>query len=96
MEEDKFRIVVKIANREYPMTIKRSEEEKIRRAARQISDMVFSYRKQYLADTSDYLAMAALQTAIRSIEGESMLEMAPVVEGLEKWEAELDKFLEQQ
>lgn len=57
-----FTIRVNIADRYYPLKIKRADEAKVRNAAKKINDTVFQYRKVYSdKDAQDFLAMAALQ-----------------------------------
>ena len=63
---DTFTIRVNIADRYYPLKIKRSDEAKVRNAAKKINDTVFQYRKVYSdKDAQDFLAMAALQFATK-------------------------------
>lgn len=63
---DHLKIKVSIADRVYPLTIRRSEEESIRKAAKSISAMVKKYEEGYaVRDKQDLLAMCALQLASR-------------------------------
>lgn len=63
---DRLKIKVSIADRVYPLTIRRSEEESIRKAAKSISAMVKKYEEGYaVRDKQDLLAMCALQLASR-------------------------------
>ena len=57
------RISVRLAGKEYPMTIPQAEEEKYRRAARDINSLIAVYKTRFMAEPEDYLAMAALQVA---------------------------------
>lgn len=86
-----FRITLKIAGREYPLTIDPDEEWKYRRAAKEINDLVNLYTKRYSADMENYLAMAALQTALMGINSSVSQEMEPVLDELKKFEEELDR-----
>lgn len=62
--EDTLKIKVNIANRSYPLTIKREEEEKIRKAVKQINESVKRFEERYaVQDKQDVLAMCALQMA---------------------------------
>ena len=59
MTEDMLSIKVQIAERFYPLKIKRRDEEKIRQAARMINDKVLQYKQRYTdKDTQDFMAMA--------------------------------------
>lgn len=63
-------IKVSIAGRTYPLTIKRSEEEVIRKAAKKVDDAVNVFRDNYaVKDKQDLLAMAALQMATQALKG---------------------------
>eukprot|EP01156_Anaeramoeba_ignava_P003228 Anaeramoba_ignava/a221381_4.p1 GENE.a221381_4~~a221381_4.p1 ORF type:complete len:115 (+),score=2.35 a221381_4:297-641(+) len=69
--EETFTIRVNIADRYYPLKIKRTDEEKVRKAAKRINDTVQQYRKVYVdKDGQDFLAMAALQFVTRLTEFE--------------------------
>ena len=60
-------IKVTIAGRTYPLTIDRSEEEKIRVAVSKINDNTKDLRDNYaVKDTQDLLAMTALQFSTQS------------------------------
>ena len=57
MTEDMLSIKVQIAERFYPLKIKRQDEEKIRKAARLINDKVLKYKQRYTdKDTQDFMA----------------------------------------
>lgn len=86
-----FRITLKIAGREYPLTIDPAEEFRYREAAKNINELVDRYSKRYSADMENYLAMAALQTALMGIQSGVSEEMEPVLDELRKFEAELEQ-----
>lgn len=93
--EDKLSIKVNVAERYYPLKIDRSDEEKIRRAAKMINDRVLQYKQRYTdKDTQDFLAMASLQFVIRMLEREEKLDVNPVLEDLSDLERDLDDFIE--
>ncbi len=59
MMEDMLSIKVQIAERFYPLKIKRQDEEKIRKAVKLINDKVLQYKQRYTdKDTQDFMAMA--------------------------------------
>ena len=61
---DRLKIKLSIANRVYPLTIKPSQEEGLRKAAKQIEDMIKQFEQSYsVRDKQDVLAMCALQFA---------------------------------
>ena len=69
--DEKLSIRINIADRYYPLKIDRKDEEKIRKAARSINEKVLQYKQKYTdKDTQDYLAMAALQFVMKTMDGE--------------------------
>lgn len=65
--EDKLKIKISIADRVYPLTIDPSREEGLRKAAKNIQDMIKQLEESYaVRDKQDVLAMCALQFAARS------------------------------
>ena len=62
--ESHLKIKVNIADRVYPLTIKREEEELIRKAVKMINEAVLNFEKKFaVRDKQDVLAMSALQWA---------------------------------
>ncbi|MCC8089235.1 MAG: cell division protein ZapA [Rikenellaceae bacterium] len=90
---DKIRIVLKIAGREYPLTVERKDEEKYRKAAKNVNELVTLYSKSYSADFENYLAMTSLQLALANIKYEGSGEMSPVTEELKELEQELEDLI---
>lgn len=67
-KEDIININVLIADRPYPLKIKRVEEEGVRKAAREINDKVKQFQQAYAAkDKQDYLAMCAMMYAVENM-----------------------------
>ncbi len=89
-----FRITLKIAGREYPLTIDPAKEWEYRKAAREINELVALYSKRYSADMENYLAMAALQTAMTGIRTGMSEGLESVMEELRKFDGELDRLPE--
>ena len=97
MKEDKLSIRVNIADRYYPLKIERSDEEKIRKAAKMINEKVLQYKQRYTdKDTQDFLAMAALQYVIKVIEHDDNFQMSPVLDKIKDLNDELDTVLKDQ
>ena len=68
-------IKVSIGGRTYPLTIKRSEEEKIRKAASEIDKNLKELKNNYaVVDTQDLLAMTLLQYDTESVNANSSVE----------------------
>ncbi len=69
MEE--LSIKIKIADREYPMKVKRNEEERVRAAGKLINEKLKSYREQFgLDDKQDLLAMTAFDCLVQKLAAE--------------------------
>jgi len=66
MEE--LSIKIKIADREYPMKVKRDDEERVRMASRLINEKLKSYKDQFgLEDKQDLLAMVAFDSLVEKM-----------------------------
>mgnify|MGYP002062726865 FL=1 len=94
MTDEMLSIKVQIAERFYPLKIKRQDEEKIRKAARLINDKVLQYKQRYTdKDTQDFMAMAALQFVISLIDCEQQQNVVSLEEELGSLSSELDELL---
>ena len=87
------RISVKLAGKEYPMTIRQAEEEKYRRAAQDINALISVYKTRFAAEPEDYLAMAALPVAFYKVGQEKNRGMTAAAHGLQKIERDIDDYL---
>ncbi len=73
MSEDLLTINVSVAERNYPILIKREEEEDIRKAVKLLNDLILGFKEKYPLRTDskilsiDYLAMAAIQLSMKYI-----------------------------
>ncbi|MBC8487301.1 MAG: cell division protein ZapA [Bacteroidetes bacterium] len=71
---DELTISVIIADRPYRLTIKRDEEETIRRAANKINKTIKHYSENYaFNDKQDLLAMVALENTTNALRHEDKL-----------------------
>lgn len=87
-------IKVTIAGRTYPLTIERSEEEKIRKAADNINSNIKQLQENYaVKDIQDLLAMTALQISTQALGESKELENEKLLEELESLEKEIDQHL---
>jgi cell division protein ZapA len=69
MEE--LSIKIKIADREYPMKVKRDDEERVRMASRLINEKLKSYKDQFgIDDKQDLLAMVAFDSLVEKMTAE--------------------------
>ena len=95
--DEKLPIKVQIAERYYPLKIDRQDEEKIRKAAKLISDKLLQYKQRYTdKDSQDFLAMAALQFVIQLLDCESKQNLVSLEEDLKALNEELDILLKEE
>lgn len=87
------RITVKIGGKEYPMTINQNDEEKYRRAAKEINILIAAYKASYVAEPEDYLAMAAIQVAVGKVTLEMDRSLSNQLEELDALNREIDNYL---
>lgn len=91
---EKLSINIKIDGRSYPLRVDRENEEKYRKAAKIINDIVLQYRQKYLtSDSQDVLAMTAIQFVLKSIELEEKVDRSPLFDELKKLDEELGDYL---
>ncbi len=65
---DELSIKIKIADREYPMKVKRSEEERMRVAGKLVNEKLKNYRERFgIDDKQDLLAMVAFDCLIEKM-----------------------------
>ena len=88
-------IKVNIAGRTYPLTIERSEEEMIRKAADNINASINDLKENYaVKDIQDLLAMTALQLSTKSNTISKEVEDDKISDELIALNEELSDFLE--
>jgi cell division protein ZapA len=94
MSEEQLSIKVQIAERFYPLKIKKQDEEKIRKAAKMINDKVLQYKQRYTdKDAQDFMAMAALQYVINLLDCQQQQNVVSLEKELEVLNSELDELL---
>ncbi len=81
--EDKLSIKVSIADKLYPMRVRREDEERYRKAAKMINEKLLKY-KQTFKDSSekDFLAMVSLHFATNYLLMEEKIDQTPVIDKL--------------
>ena len=88
-------IKVNIAGRTYPLTIERSEEEMIRKAADNINASINDLKENYaVKDIQDLLAMTALQLSTKSNTISKEVDDDKVANELKALDKELSDFRE--
>mgnify|MGYP006377709627 CR=1 FL=1 len=94
MEEEKLRIKVTIAERQYPLTIQPSEEESLRIAVAKIREMVEFYKSKFKdRDVQDALSMSVLHFAVKMLKLEQNREFDNLVEDLKVLDKQLGEYL---
>jgi cell division protein ZapA (FtsZ GTPase activity inhibitor) len=84
-------IKVIVGGRTYPLTIKREEEEKIRKAVTEIDNNIKNLKDNYaVVDMQDLLAMTSLEYATESIRKNSSVEFDHLSEEIMKLKEELE------
>ena len=97
MTEEQLSIKVQVAERFYPLKIKRQDEEKIRKAAKLINDRVLQYKQRYTdKDAQDFMAMAALQFVINLLDCEQQQNVVSLEKELGVLSSELDELLKEE
>ncbi len=92
--DDKLTIKVNVADRYYPLRIVRTDEEKIRQAAKRINEKILLYKQKYSdKDIQDFLAMAALQYVVKVIDGEGQVDLKPIFEEMKALDNEMNEYL---
>lgn len=89
-------ITVILAERHYPLKIKRTDEEKVRKAAKVINEKILQYKQRYAGDIQDALAMTALQLVSQLVEEEYRTDVTPLVENLQELNEELEEYLKEE
>jgi cell division protein ZapA len=94
MMTEKLSINIKIDGRSYPLKVEKQNEEKYRKAAKIINDIVLQYRQRYKSnDSQDFMAMAAFQFVVKNLELEEKVDQSPVFDSLKKLDEELGEYL---
>lgn len=98
---EKLTINITISERNYPINISRGDtqrEELIRKAAESLNSTVGQFRKMGYVnrDEQDYLAMAALQFAMKLTEKGSSEDVTPIINKLKDISLMIDEILEQE
>ena len=90
-----LKIKVTVANRVYPLTIRREDEEGVRKAVKTIEDRLKIYESRFEArDTQDLLSMCLLEMAVKVLRDEQKVKVDSSLEDkLLAMESIIDKHL---
>ncbi|GAB6394480.1 MAG: cell division protein ZapA [Bacteroidales bacterium] len=96
MDKDKLLIHVEIAEKLYGIRIRRDEEGLARKAAEQIKNKIFQYRKTLAQSVTirDLLAVVTLQLSLNNLQLEGKNDTAPFIDKIEQLIKELEAYLE--
>ncbi|POY38451.1 cell division protein ZapA [Solitalea longa] len=92
-------IKINIADRVYPLRINASEEETVRKAAKEINDRIKMLMQNYeVKDKQDLLSMCVLHyaTAALKFDGKSLIEDNGISEKIAELDHQLSQFLSNQ
>ena len=94
--DERLSINVIIDGRQYPMKIKRNEEEVIRRAVQLINDKLVMYKQKFNAQNKqfDFLAMVCLDFATKYLNSENTSDDAEFVSELQILSGEIDDYIQ--
>jgi len=91
---EKLSIKLNIGGRTYPITIDREQEEKYRKVAKRINELISEYSKKYKSqDVQDFLAMTTFQVVFENMEKAEIEDDSPIIEELKSMDEELSDFL---
>jgi len=91
---EKLSIKLNIGGRTYPLTIDRDQEEKYRKIAKRINELISEYSKRYTKlDSQDFMAMTTFQVVFENTEKADKEDESPVLDELKSMDEELSDFL---
>ena len=96
---DKFKIQLRIADKQYPLKCRREDEKIFRSAANLINDKLLQYGNKYQGapiSDKDIVIMAACDIAASQMRLLDQQNETPAYKKLEELNAELEKFIEKE
>ena len=96
MSDSNFRINIKIDGRNYPLTIDRKDEERYRKAAKDVNETINEYRKRFQnIDQQDILAMTAFQAALNYSKLEARQDYSQFIDDIKDINDDISDFLKE-
>ncbi|MBR4215945.1 MAG: cell division protein ZapA [Bacteroidales bacterium] len=93
--DEKQAITVNIDGHQYPMKIRRSEEEMIRKAVLQINDKLMLYKQKFTSYKDyDFLAMVCLDFATKYLNSENTSDDTEFIGELKLLSGEIDDYIQ--
>jgi cell division protein ZapA len=94
--KEKLPINIKIEGRQYPVEIDRKDEEKYRKAAGQLNEVISKYRNLYQEeDSQNILAMTAFSIMLKSLEKDESPDHSLFIDELKNIKDDITDFLEE-
>ena len=97
LDNDEFKIHLKVAGKAYPVFCKRSEEGTYRMAAKAIDDKVLRYGSRFAGaklELSDLLVMTAIHISAENQLLKQKEDTSPLLEKIELLDKELEEYLQ--
>jgi len=99
MKNDEFEIKLDVSGRQYPVMIKRGDEQQeflIRKAAKRVQQHVIQHRQRYakMVEDRDLLAMVAIQLALEVIILENKNDTKPFTQKIQQLTETLEDYLQ--
>jgi cell division protein ZapA len=89
-------INIKIDNRVYPLVVNRNDEKRYRDAAKELNEMIHSFRNDYPdKDSQDVIAMAAFQVVYQNFQEKENADQSPLISDLKDLEDDITDFLQE-
>jgi cell division protein ZapA len=89
-------INIKIDNRVYPLEVNRNDEKKYRDAAKELNEIIHSFRNDYPdKDSQDVIAMAAFQLVFQNIQEKENVDQSPLISDLKDLRDDITDFLQE-
>ena len=89
----KFNIRLNVAGKSYALGIEREKKKIFRRAKKEVNPLTAAVESQYMADREDYLAVVALQLAVKVVELEASRSLGRDIDELDALNRRLDEHL---
>lgn len=93
MQDDLLKIRITIDGKSYTLNISREKEEVFRRAEKEINHLIASIQAQYQAEREDYLAIIAMEFAVKALTLEVQAGSDNVTAAVEELDRKLGDYL---
>jgi cell division protein ZapA len=89
-------INIKIDNRIYPLVVNRNDEKRYRDAAKELNEIIHSFRNDYPdKDSQDVIAMAAFQLVYQDVHEKENADQSPLISDLKDLRDDITDFLQE-